>query len=319
MTDTLRPIGQTGLFIPSICFGTSALGNMPETYGYTVESARATNTVKAILQGPMPFLDTSRNYGAGKSEDRIGTALRTMGGLPDGAVISTKLDRCPNTGRFDAARARDSLGESLEALGLDRIQLLHLHDPEHARDLDECHAAIEALFEMKAQGLAQAVGLAMGRLDIMEPVLRAYPFDALINHNRFTLLNRSADAMFTEAKDRGIAILNAAPFAGGVLAKGSLQMPKITYQDATESDLAPVRAIEAACAKYDVACGAVALQFSMRDPRVTSTIVGVSRPERVAQALDWAAEDIPEGLWDDLEGLGYVTTDPEANRLYTPG
>jgi D-threo-aldose 1-dehydrogenase len=219
-----RPIGKTGLEVAPICFGTSGVGDMPETYGYGVGEERALATVRAILDGPVNFLDTSNNYGLGRSEERIGTVLRERGGLPEGFVLSTKLDRDSETGRFDGARARRSLEESLGRLGLDRVPLLHLHDPEHARDLGEItgkSGALEGLFRMKEEGLAQAVGLAVGRLDIMAPLLRDWPFDALISHNRYTLLNRSADAMFEEAHARGIAILNAAPYASGVLAKGA--------------------------------------------------------------------------------------------------
>jgi D-threo-aldose 1-dehydrogenase len=317
-----RPLGQTGLQVSEICFGTSGLGNMPETYGYEVDEERARATIRAILDGPVNVLDTSNNYGFGRSEARIGAVIRERGGLPEGFVVSTKLDRDMDSGRFDAARARRSLEESLERLGLDRVQLLHLHDPEHARDLREVTGpggALDELFRMKEDGLAQAVGLAMGRIDVMFPILREWPFDALISHNRYTLLNRSAGEMFDHAQANGIAVLNAAPYASGVLAKGSATMPRITYQDATDEELEPVRRIEAACARHGVAAGAAALQFSTKDPRITSTVVGVSKPERVAETLDWAAANIPSALWRELETLPASTEDPEAKRDYRPG
>ena len=315
-------IGKTGLSVTPLCFGTSSLSNMPDTYGYEVDEARAEETLQAIFDGPVNFLDTSNNYGFGRSETRIGAAIRARGGLPAGFVLSTKLDRDMATGRFDAARVRQSLEESLARLGMDRIPLLHLHDPEHARDLDEITregGALDALFKLKEEGLAQAVGLAMGRIDVMFPLLEAYPFDALISHNRFSLLNRAADEMFTQAHARGIAILNAAPYAGGVLAKGSARMPRITYQDADADALAPVRQIEAICERHGIAPGAAALQFSMKDPRVTSTIVGVSRPERVAETLSWATGALPEAAWEDLTALPFSNEDPEASRVYRPG
>ena len=314
-----HPLGRTGLHVTGICFGTSGLGSMPETYGYEVDEERARATIRAILDGPANFLDTSNNYGLGRSEARIGAVIRERGGLPEGFVLSTKLDRDSATGRFDAARARRSLEESLERLGLDRVQLLHLHDPEHARDLGEITGrggALDELFRMKEEGLAQAVGLSMGRLDVMVPILRDRPFDALISHNRYTLLNRSADEMFDEAFDRGIAILNAAPYASGVLAKGSAVMPRIAYSMADEAQLEPVRRIEEACARHRVPVGAAALQFSMRDPRVTSTIVGVTRPERVAETLAWAGTEIPAPMWREIETFPFSTDDPEANRDY---
>ncbi len=317
-----QAIGTTGLRVTSLCFGASALGNMPDTYGYEVDEARARATLEAIFAGPVNFLDTSNNYGFGRSETRIGAALRDRGGLPEGFVLSTKLDRDMETGRFDADRVQRSVEESLTRLGLDTIPLLHLHDPEHARDLTEITrdgGALDALFRLREEGVAQAVGLAMGRVDLMRDLLRDRPFDALINHNRWTLVNRSADALFDDAHARGIAILNAAPYAGGVLAKGSAEMPRVTYQLASDEKLAPIRAVEAVCARHGVAPGAVALQFSTRDPRITSTIVGVSRPERVTQSLDWAAAEIPQAVWDDLMTLEPSLTDPEADRDYKPG
>lgn len=316
------PLGTTGLEVTPLCFGASGLGNMPDTYGYEVSEERALATVRAIFDGPVNFLDTSNNYGFGRSEERIGAVIRERGGLPAGFVLSTKLDRDMETGRFDAARVRRSLEESLERLGLDRVPLLHLHDPEHARDLGEitgAGGALDELVKLKEEGLAAAIGLAMGRLDIQTELLAGWPFDALISHNRYTLLNRSAEAMFDAARARGIAILNAAPFAGGVLAKGTAEMPRVTYQAADAEALAPAREIEAICAKWGVAPGAAALQFSMRDGRIASTVVGVSKPERVQETLAWANAEIPEGAWAELEGFAASTVDPEANRDYRPG
>ena len=315
-------IGGSGLWITPLCFGTSSLGNMPDTYGYEVDEARARATLDAIFDGPVNMLDTSNNYGFGRSETRIGAAIRDRGGLPEGFVLSTKLDREMETGRFDADRVRRSIEESLDRLGLDRVDLLHLHDPEHARDLSEITregGALDALFRLKEEGVARTVGLAMGKLDVMEPILRAYPFDALISHNRFTVLNRSADGMFDYASQHGMAILNAAPYAGGVLAKGSAEMPRVTYQEADATALAPVVAVEQICARHGVAPGALALQFSIRDPRIASTIIGVTKPERIAQTLDWASAGIPEVVWQEIDALGYSSEDPEANRDYKPG
>ncbi|MDJ0631282.1 MAG: aldo/keto reductase [Rhodobacter sp.] len=317
-----RRIGKTPLEVTPLCFGTSALGDMPDTYGYAVDEDRAYATIRAIFDSEVNFLDTSRNYGFGRSEERIGAVIRERGGLPDGFVLSTKLDRDMDTGRFDASRARQSLEESLSVLRLDRIPLLHLHDPEHARDLGEITGkggALEELFKIKEEGLAEAVGLAMGRVDMMLPILKSWPFDALISHNRFTLLNRSADGMFDYAHDNNIAVLNAAPYAGGVLAKGSAEMRRVTYQEADDAMLVPVRQVEEYCAQHRVAPGAAALRFSMRDPRITSTIAGVSRPERVAETLAWATTDLSDAFWKDARDLPASFDDPEANRAYKPG
>lgn len=315
-------IGTTGLEITGIGFGTAPLGEMPDTYGYSVDEATARAALHAIFDGPVNLMDTSRNYGFGRSETRIGAAIRERGGLPKGFVLSTKLDRDMETGRFDGARARRSFEESLDALGVDHVQMLHLHDPEHALDMADITrkgGALDMLFQLKAEGLTTAVGLAMGRLDIMLPLVKDRPFDVVLSHNRFTLLNRSADALFDYAQAQGIAVINAAPYAGGVLAKGSTRVRKITYQDVDASMLEPVRRIEEICATHGIAPGAAALQFSLQDPRIAATVVGVSKAERVVQTLDWAAQEIPPAAWSALLALPYSAEDPEANRVYRPG
>ncbi|WP_245438158.1 aldo/keto reductase [Mesorhizobium sp. WSM4312] len=317
-----RPIGRTGLEVTEICFGTAPLGGMPDTYGYSVDEATALATIRAIFDGPVNFMDTSRNYAFGRSEERIGAVIRERGGLPPGFVLSTKLDRDMGTGRLDAGRARRSLEESLLALGLDSFHMLHLHDPEHSADLNEITrpgGALDELFRIKEEGLATAVGLAMGRLDIMLPIVGDWPFDVLLNHNRFTLLNRSATDLFDLANEKGIAVLNAAPYAGGILAKGSLTISRITYQEIDEVRLMPVREVEAVCKKHGVAPGAVAIQFSLTDSRITSTVVGVSKPERVAQTIEWATAEVPDQAWAELGEIGYSVDDPEAERIYKPG
>ena len=313
--------GKTDLVVTPICFGTSGLGDMPDTYGYGVDADRAKATVRAIFASPVNFIDTSRIYGMGRSEERIGAVIRERG-LPPGFVISTKLDRDPETNVFDASQARRSLEQSLKVLGIERIDLLHLHDPEHARSFAEAtsrEGALGELFRIKAEGLAKAVGLAAGPVTMMMPLLHDWDFDALITHNRFTLVNRSAEPMLDLAKSRGAAVLNAAPYASGILAKGSDAYPRYVYQEASEAALEPVRRVEAICARHGVPPGAAALQFSMRDSRVASTICGVTRPERVQQTLDWARFPIPDDLWEELKAVPFSTDDPEATRDYRLG
>jgi len=315
-------IGETDLLVSPICFGTSGLGDMPDTYGYSVEADRARATISAIFEGPTNFIDTSRIYGMGRSEERIGAAIRERGGLPKGFVIGTKLDRDPETNVFDAAQARRSLEESLKTLGVDQIDILHLHDPEHSASLEAStsrEGALGELFRMKEEGLAKAVGIAAGRVDMMMKLLHDWDFDALVTHNRFTLANRNAGPMIDLAVIKGVAVFNAAPYAGGVLAKGSATFRRYVYQEASDAALSPIRRIEEICARHNVPPGAAALQFSMRDARITSTVCGVSKPERVAETLAWATFPIPDAVWAELDALPFATDDPEATRRYKLG
>ena len=313
-------LGHTSLKVTPICFGTTSLGDMPATYGYSVGVGQARATVEAILSSPVNFIDTSRLYS--HSEERIGDVLRSRGGLTTGRVIATKLDRDPQTNVFDASQARKSIETSLRKLGLDKVDLLHLHDPEHAGSFSEATSkdgALGELFRMKEEGLATAVGLAMGPVAKMLPLLKQWDFDAVITHNRYTLVNRSANELLNFAKSRGVAVLNAAPYAGGVFARGSADFRRYVYQEANDAALAPVRQIEAICTKHNVPPGAAALQFSLRDIRITSTICGVSSPEHVQQALEWARWQVPAAFWDDIAEFSYSTDDPEATRDYRLG
>jgi D-threo-aldose 1-dehydrogenase len=319
--DKVR-LGKTNVSVSRLCFGLGPIGSMPDTYGYAVDAERGRATVRAVFESPVNFLDTSRNYGFGRSEERIGEVIRERGGIPEGFVISTKLDRDMDTGKFDAPRARRSFEESLKVLGVDRVQLLHLHDPEYALSLDDVTGkggALAELFRIKEEGLAGAVGLAAGRVDVMMPMIRNWDFDAIITHNRFTLANRNAEEMMDLCVSKGISVLNAAPYCGGVLAKGSASYKRYVYQEASERTLEPVQRIEAVCAKHGIPPGAAALQFSMRDPRVTSTICGISKPARIAETLAWASYKIPKAAWDDLLALPSEPGDPEATRDYKPG
>jgi len=315
-------IKDTGLEVTELSFGTSSLGSMPDTYGYEVSEDRAQKTLNRFFQGPVNMLDTSRNYAMGESEKRIGKAIKENGGWPNGFLLSTKLDRNMDTLVLDKNRVRESLEESLKTLNVDSVDILFLHDPEYAKDITDItkkDGAMDELFKIKNEGLAKAAGVAMGKVDIMFPLLKDWDFDVIINHNRYTLINREANEMYDYASSKNIAIFNAAPYAGGVLAKGPDNFKKVTYQDATEEKLAPAREFEKVCKKHNVELGAAALQFSLRDNRITSTICGVTSIESIEKNLVWANAEISGEFWDEISKLPFSTNDPESERVFTSG
>jgi D-threo-aldose 1-dehydrogenase len=300
-----RPLGRTGLPVTAVCVGGGPLGSMPENFGYDVSAERGTATAQRVLDGPINFLDTAAGYSDGESERRIGAALAATGGLPPGFVLATKVDRDTDTGDFSGDQVRRSAEGSLARLGLDTIQLLYLHDPEHI-SFDQGTAPggpVEALLKLKADGVAQHIGVAGGPVALMSEYLKTGVFEALITHNRWTLIDRSAGELIDEAVDLGIGVVNGAPFGGGILAKGSAASTNYAYHSAHPEILQRVRAMEAACRDHDVPIAAAALQYSTRDPRITSTIVGISRPERVDETLRLAEWTIPDALWEVLEPL----------------
>jgi D-threo-aldose 1-dehydrogenase len=137
----------------------------------------------------------------------------------------------------------------------------------------------------------------------MAEYLETGVFDVLLSHNRYTLLDRSAASLFATARERGVGVVNAAPFGGGMLAKGPDVQGKYGYGERDERIADAARAMAEACARHNVPLPAAALQFSLRAPFIDATVVGVSSPERVGQTLEYAALEIPEALWAELETM----------------
>jgi D-threo-aldose 1-dehydrogenase len=300
--DWMRPLGDTGLVVSAIGAGGGPLGSMtPHFREVTADEGIA--TVRRVLDGPIRFLDTSNNYSDGESERRIGAALAAAGGLPDGFVLSTKVDR-DHDGTFDAGRVRRSLEDSLERLGLDRIQLLFLHDPEFAMTFEEAMAPggpVAELAHIKDEGIAEVIGVAGGALDLLGALATTGAFEVMLTHNRYTLVDRSADRTITAAHTHGVAVVNAAVLGGGILALGTAQSNRYAYRPASADTLAAVAAIEEACRRVDVPIAAAALQFSLRDERISTTLVGFSRPERVDETIRLAQLPVPDELWAELD------------------
>ena len=301
-----RALGRTGLDVTPICVGTSALGSFPSQYGYEVSTEQAVSTILAVFEGPYNFIDTSNEYGnGGDSERRIGQALAQAGGVPGGFVIATKVDPLPGSNDFSGDRVLASVEESLERLGLHRLPLVYFHDPEKipfeagmARG-----GAVEALVSLREQGMIGHLGVAGGPIDLMLRYVETGVFEVVISHNRYTLVDQSAEDLLSETHQRGIGFVNAAPFGGGMLVQGPDRQPNYCYTPASPRTIERVREIENLCTAAGVPLAALALQFSMRDPRVASTIVGMSQAQRIAQTRDLAEAPIPDELWTRVQPL----------------
>ena len=312
-----RPFGQTGLMVPPISIGCAPLGDMKDTFMYSVTEEDAIATVQAALASPIDHIDTAALYGDGESERRVGLALRGLGGLPAGAILQTKQGRDPKTDDYSGETVKRRMERSLNLLGVDRIHVVYLHDAEWTTFADAMAAGgpVEVLRSYKDQGVIGYLGVASGPNDVELQYIDTGLFDAVITHNRYTLLNTSAEPVIEAASKRGMAVLNAAPYGSGILAKGPEAYPRYCYQEASGEMIARTHELAAICYRYGVPLAAVALQFSMRDPRVTNTIVGMSRPERIGQTIAFATHDVPAELWAEIDALPPpAVDDPETNR-----
>ncbi len=311
-----RPLGSTGLLVTPLCIGCASLGSMPATFGYSVSEAQALTALRFVFRSPINFLDTAASYGDGESERRIGLVLKELGGLPPGYVLSTKADRDLRTGDFSGDQIRRSVERSLRLLGLDRLQLVFLHDPEHTT-FEQAMARsgpVAVLQRFQEEGIVEHVGVAGGPVDLMIRYVETGAFEAGITHNRYTLLNRTGEPLIDFATRRGVAVLNAAPYGGGILARGPEAYARYAYQDASPDLVARARGAAEVCWRYGVPLAAAALQFSMRDSRIVSTITGVSSPERVRETLALARYPIPEQIWPELDQFATWEGDPERAR-----
>ncbi|MEV7970577.1 aldo/keto reductase [Sphaerisporangium sp. NPDC088356] len=279
-----------------------------------VEQAQAQRTLAAAWESGIRYFDTAPHYGAGLAEERLGRFLRE---LPEGAakaVVSTKVGRVlvPGEGEEDGfpgragyVRMRDysrdgvlrSLDDSLRRTGLDRFDLVFIHDPDDHWE-QAAGEAYPALAELRDQGVIGAIGAGMNQAEMLTRFVRETDVDAVLVAGRHTLLDRSAAAeLLPECERRGVAVIAGGVFNSGVLAGGT------TY----DYDVAPPEVIDRAgeleriCASYGVPLPAAALRFPHRHPAVTTVLIGARSPEEITQDVRLAAMDIPDALWKELD------------------
>jgi D-threo-aldose 1-dehydrogenase len=261
----------------------------------------ASALARALVHSPIGHIDTSNIYAGGRSESLLGEALRETGASP---IVFSKADADPDTGVFDGDRVKRSFEESITRLGVDRLPLYHLHDPYGMTVAEGLRSAVPALVELRDQGLVGAIGIAAGEPALVEEYIRSDAFDAVLTHNRYTLVDRSAEALIAAARERNMTVFNAAPFGGGILAGSPRRAGQYAYRPASPSVLAFVDRLAAVCGEHRTPVSAAALHFSLTSPVVDSTVVGASDEAHVAAIEALAAHPIPAGLMDAIAALG---------------
>src|SRR4051794_8524840 len=205
------------MLVPPIAVGCAEIGSMPDSFAYTVPEDQALETVRAFLNSPLNYIDTAASYNDGESERRIGKVLRELGGLPDGTIIETKAGCGRIVKDYSRETVQGRFERSLELLGVDHLHTCFLHDAEQTtfEHTMAKGSIVDMLHEYKDQGVIDYIGVASGPVDLSMQYVQTGAFDCLLTHNRYTLLDRSADPVQQEAKRRGMTVLNAAPYGSG--------------------------------------------------------------------------------------------------------
>ena len=162
---------------------------------------------------------------------------------------------------------------------------------------------MRALLDLRDSGAVGHLGVAGGPIGLLQRFVGTGHFEAVVSHNRYTLVDRSAGPLLDQCVEQGVAVFNAAPFGGGFLTAGADGPQRYCYRPATTGYLAARQAMAALCAAHGVELATAALQFSLREPRITSTIVGMSSRTQLEQSMQRAAQPVPDELWKELEAL----------------
>jgi len=295
-----RPTGALALPLSPLTLGTSGWSQRSSEENAATAALAADFAAGRLATN---LIDTSNIYGDGQSEVFIGTAL--AGRVAPGLVVQTKLDRNLEHNDFSAEQMEISLQQSLDRLGLDSVDILFLHDPENVGfdSVMQRGGAVDALVKMRDRGTARAIGISGGPVGMMTRFVDTGIFDAVINHNRFTLVDRSALGLYQAARDRNMIVQNAAPYGAGVLTGDPRFAGSYAYGPIQPATQAAVDAATRIADEAGIPLAALALQFSLRHPLVDTTVVGVRTRERFDEAVAHAAIDVPDAVWAELEAV----------------
>lgn len=310
--------------LPPLGYGAANVGNLFRAL--TDDDTWA--ILDAAWESGIRYFDTAPHYGLGLSERRLGAFLRTK--PRDEFVLSTKAGRLlrpnpddggldvgadfhvPTTLRrewdFSAAGIRASLDESLERLGLDRVDILYLHDPER-HDLDlALREAFPAMQQLRGDGVVPAVGIGSMVSSALAAAVREADLDVIMVAGRYTLLEQPAAVdVLPACHERGTGVVAASVFNSGLLAQENPDRDaRYEYGRMPDDVWDRLQRIVEICRAHDVPLPAAAVQFPLREPAVRSVVVGGSRPDQLRRNAELMALGIPDALWSDLASDGLI-------------
>ena len=312
-------IGKTELLVTRLGQGGAAIGGL---FTIVTEEA-AVSTVRRAVDLGLTLFDTAPLYGRGKSERLVGKAL---GGFPrDGFVLSTKVGRLliPHEGQPDDPHFKDlpgleiefdysrdgmlrSIDDSLERLGLDRIDVALIHDADDHYE-QAIGEALPTLADLRSQGVIKAVGAGMNQWEMLARFAREGDFDCFLLAGRYTLLDQSSlKELLPICEEKTISIIVGGPFNSGILASDLSPEATYDYAAAPPDVLDVARKIKAVCDRYDVPLKAAALQFGLAHPAVAATIPGARSVEEIEENFAMVAHPIPGDLWAELKSENLI-------------
>ena len=294
-----RRLGRTSLEVSALGLGGAGYGGA--AYG-AVTDEQAVETIRAAVAGSITYFDTAPLYG--ESERRLGLALQ---GLPrEHLVLSTKTGSHPRRrGDYSAEGTYRSVENSLRLLGTDHIDLLLLHDPPDLTQPLAKSGAVEALEDLKRRGVIGAIGLGARSHALHQEAIVSGRFDVVLTYLDYTLIRATAaDAILPLAAAHRVRAINGSPLAMGLLSgvdPEAYARDVLTWAGADERrDVAAARDLWRWARRRAVDLQALALQFSLREPRIATTIVGAKTAVEVAQNLRAATTPVSEAVWEEF-------------------
>lgn len=322
-----RRIGQTDLEVTTLGLGAASLAGI--FTGVSPEQARA--TVAHALDVGITYVDTAPQYGLGRSEHLVGDVLRER---RDGVILSSKVGRLlkplggaaqdkgawvdplPFNQVYDYSYdgVMRSFEDSQQRLGLDRIDVLYVHDigvATHGAEANKplwqqlASGGYRALRELRDAGVVKAIGLGVNEWQVLMDAFALGDWDVFLLAGRYTLLEQtSLDPLLTTCVTRGTSVVVGGPFNSGILVGGD----KFNYAKAPDDIIAKVRAIEAVCREFGVPLPAAALQFPLTHPAVCNVLPGPRSPQELDGILEWWDVTVPKELWTTLAAKGLLAS-----------
>jgi aryl-alcohol dehydrogenase-like predicted oxidoreductase len=290
-----RVLGRTGLNLPILSFGASSLG--AEFRSVTLDEVL--DSVRVALECGMNFIDTSPFYGRGMSEVLLGIALREV--PRENYTICTKLGRY-DLAHFDfsAQRVAESVDVSLHRLGCGHLDIVLCHDIEFVPMQQIVDETIPALRKAQEQGKVRFIGFSGYPMKIFRFILDQVSVDCVLSYNHYTLQNtRYADEILPYLKEKGVGAMNAGPFSARLLTNALLP----AWLKEPEEVKAAARNAAALCSERGSDIAKLALQFSIQNPDITTTVAGSANPNNIRNWAKWALEPIDEGLLRDVQSI----------------